>query len=223
MSNECGYCGRKFAREKTLAVHLCEQKRRHQSKDEPGVRLGFNSFLVFYESTNTGVTKTFGDFTKSSFYKAFVKFGRYCVDSSVINPKQYTLWLLKNNTAIDKWASDALYTTYLQTYIRTENVCDALQRAIKFSVDWQHSQEKQTNNVFKEASSNGIVHSICNGKLSPWVIYNCESGQEFLSVLSSEQVRIIWPYIDSDFWNKKFRDHPNDTQYATMILKEAGW
>ena len=38
---KCNYCGKSFAKESTLAVHMCEQKRRYMQKDEKHVQLGF--------------------------------------------------------------------------------------------------------------------------------------------------------------------------------------
>jgi hypothetical protein len=55
------------------------------------------------------------------------------------------------------------------------------------------------------------------------VIYNSESGQKFLGELSADQVAMIWPYIDSDVWQKKFSDYAADAEYAKLILKQAGW
>jgi hypothetical protein len=55
------------------------------------------------------------------------------------------------------------------------------------------------------------------------VIYNCKSGQKFLSNLDPTQVAMIWSYIDSDTWQKRFRDCPEDQAYAQEILTKAGW
>jgi len=43
----CNYCSKSFKKESTLAVHLCEQKRRHMQKDEKHVQLGFRSYQLF--------------------------------------------------------------------------------------------------------------------------------------------------------------------------------
>ena len=45
----CPHCSAKFTREKTLAVHMCEQKRRFTQKDERRVQLGYQTFVRFYE------------------------------------------------------------------------------------------------------------------------------------------------------------------------------
>jgi hypothetical protein len=55
-------------------------------------------------------------------------------------------------------------------------------------------------------------------------LYNCDSGIEFLEKdLNSEQMQMIFPIIDPDFWNKKFQDYLADQEYAKEILKKAGW
>ena len=48
---KCKFCEREFARETTLSVHVCEQKKRFQDKDSPASRIGFNNFIRFYEMT----------------------------------------------------------------------------------------------------------------------------------------------------------------------------
>ena len=73
-------------KEGSLAVHSCEPRRRRMEKDEAGVRLGFQAYIKFYELTQgSAKLKTFDDFADSPYYKAFVKFGRYCVDVRAIN------------------------------------------------------------------------------------------------------------------------------------------
>ena len=51
MSYTCRYCKKSFSRENTLAIHVCEPKKRIQEQNETGVRLGFNAYLKFYEIT----------------------------------------------------------------------------------------------------------------------------------------------------------------------------
>jgi hypothetical protein len=68
-----------------------------------------------------------------------------------------------------------------------------------------------------------MVYAVTTGRVSPGVIYNSDSGQKFLSELDAGQVAMIWPYIDADIWQKKFRDYPADQEYARDILQKAGW
>ena len=224
MTYICKYCNKSFVRESTLAVHVCEQKRRHQTQSEPGDRLGLMAYLRFYELTQgQGKTKTFDDFASSPYYKAFIKYGRYCINTRVINPSRMIEWLLKNNKKIDNWCNDKIYTEYLLEHLRVENVSDALARAVEYSMNWTEKTGHPAHDCLRYGNTNAVCHAIVTGRISAWVIYNSESGQKFLSELNSAQVAMIWPYIDADIWNQKFRDHPEDRKYAQEILTQAGW
>jgi hypothetical protein len=224
MTYKCQYCKKDFVKETTLAVHVCEQKKRRQDKSERGVELGFQAYVRFYEmSQGSAKFKTYDDFCESPYYKAFVKFGRYCVSTKTINPKQFLEWLLKNNKKIDQWSSDKLYTEYLIQHLRVENISDALTRAIEFGIEWSEKHGHPAHDCLRYGNTNAMVYAVTTGRISPWVIYNCESGQKFLSELSSDQVSMVWPYIDSDAWQKKFADYVADREYAQEILTKAGW
>ena len=41
----CKYCGTGYTREKTLAVHMCEKKRRALQKNEKRVQLGMYAYI----------------------------------------------------------------------------------------------------------------------------------------------------------------------------------
>lgn len=224
MTYRCEFCQREFQRETSIAVHMCEQKRRRFERDEPGVRIGFQAYLRFYETQQgTARLKTHDDFCESAYYRAFVKFGRYCVATQVINPSRFMDWLLKNQKKIDNWCSDNLYTEYLQWYLPAEAVDDALARAMEYSMTWSETNGHPANHCLRYGNTNKICYEITTGRISPWVIYNSESGQKFLSECSSEQLAMIWPYINSDVWQKKFHDYTADQAYVTDILKKAGW
>lgn len=211
-------------RETSLAVHLCEPKRRRQEQSERGVELGFRAYIKFYElAQGSARLKTFDDFANSSYYRAFVKFGRYCVSTRVINPQQFLEWLLKQNKKIDRWASDQIYTEYLIWYLTVENVADALARAIEFGMSWAEKNQAQPQDCLRFGSASAMCYAITTGRISPWVIYNCQSGQQFLHTLSADQISMIWPYIDSDIWQKKFADYSADQAYAREMLSKAGW
>ena len=205
-------------------VHMCEPKRRRLARDEAGVRMGFQAYIRFYETMQgSAKNKTHDDFCESPYYRAFVKFGNYCVNTMVIAPDRFMAWLLKNQKKIDRWASDTLYTEYLIWYLTIEAVDDALARAMEYSIDWAEKQGNPAQDCVRYGNSNAVCYAITTGRLSPWVIYNSESGQQFLANLNSEQVAMIWPYIDSDVWQKKFADYAADAEYAREILRQAGW
>jgi len=224
MTYTCQYCRKNFARETSLAVHSCEPRRRRQERDEAGVRLGFQAYLKFYELTQGSARlKTHDDFCESPYYRAFVKFGRYCVAVRAVDPARFTEWLLKNNKKIDRWCTDSVYTEYLVDYLRVENVNDALARAMEFSISWSEETGNPAEDCLRYGNTNAMVYAVTAGRISPWIIYNCESGQKFLSELDSTQIAMIWSYVDAEVWTKKFADYVADQEYVKEILQKAGW
>lgn len=224
MSYTCEFCKKTFAREASITVHMCEPKRRRLEQNERGVQLGLQAYLRFYEMMQGSARlKTFEDFAESPYYRAFVKWGRYCVNTRVIAPTQFMTWLLRGQKKIDRWCSDQLYTEYLIDYLKLESVQDALERAVKHSMEWSDQTESPAHDMLRYGNHNALCYSITAGRISPWVIYNSESGQKFLSEINSEQLAMIWPYIDSDAWQKRFADYTADQEYAKEILKQAGW
>ena len=224
MSYTCEFCKKTFMKESSAAVHMCEPKRRRLEQSERGVQLGLQAYLKFYETMQGSARlKSFEDFAESPYYRAFVKWGRYCVNTRVINPTQFMTWLLRNQKKIDRWSSDQFYTDYLMEYLRLEAVQDALARAVEHSMTWQERTGHPAHDMLRYGNHNAVCYDITAGRISPWVIYNSESGQKFLSDINSEQLAIIWPYIDSDVWQKRFADYSADQEYAKDILKKAGW
>ena len=224
MTHVCEYCKKEFVRETSIQVHMCEPKRRRHERDDPGPRLGFQAYIRFYESmAGSARNKTHDTFCESSYYRAFVKFGHYCVNTRVINPERFMAWLLKHNRKIDHWCSDKVYTEYLVDHLKVEAVDDALARAIEFGMDWAEKNTSPAHDCMRYGNANVLCYAVTAGRISPWVIYNSESGQKFLRELDATQVAMIWPYIDSDAWQKRFQDRPQDQAYAKNILKQAGW
>jgi hypothetical protein len=78
------------------------------------------------------------------------------------------------------------------------------------------------SHYFMYGNTNRVCYHITNCRVSPWVVYNCNSGIEFLGNLSEEQLGLVMPYIDPDFWNRKFSDYVADVEWCKHILKEAG-
>jgi hypothetical protein len=224
--HKCGYCSKSFSKESTLVAHKCEPRRRAQQEKEVGVQLGLQSYLKFYEITQgSAKTKTYKDFTESSYYTAFVKFGRHIVAIRAVNPKTFIEFVIKQNKKLDQWCHEKIYLEYLTQYIRKEAVQDALERALKEMQDYADEHLELKNGFceyFKFGHPNRICYHIANGRISPWVVFNCDSGITFLEELTEEQLNMVIQWIDPEFWQRKFKDHPGDTEWVKHILQVAG-
>ena len=168
--------------------------------------------------------KSYTDFVASPYYRAFVKFGRHMVGIRAVNPRMFIDWVIKENKKLDHWTHEKVYLEYLKQYMRKEAVQDALERALKEMQDYadEHQEFKNGfNDYFRFGSVNRICHHIANGRVSPWIVFNCASGIAFLDQLSDEQIGLVLPWIDPDYWQQKFRDYVADTEWIKQILKEA--
>jgi hypothetical protein len=224
--HKCRYCLREFVKESTLTSHVCEQKRRHQQQNEIGVQFGFKAYLRFYEITQgSAKSKSYEDFSASPYYLAFTKYGRHLVSIRAINTASFTDWLLKNNKKLDHWCKDSLYEEWLSEYIRKESPQDALERALKEMQDYADDHPELKNGFreyFKFGNGNRICHHIVSGRISPWIVFNCTTGVEFLDGLDQGQVQIVLPWLDPEFWQKKFVDYLADAEWVKDILSKAG-
>jgi len=190
-----------------------------------GVQLGFRAYLRFYEVTQgSAKLKSYEDFVASSYYTAFVKFGRHLVAIRAVNSSAFIDWVIRENKKLDHWCKESIYVEYLHQYMRREAVQDAVERAL---LEMQsYADEVKTlanfNDYFRYGNANRICHHISNGRVSPWIVYNCASGVEFLETLNEENISIILPWIDPDFWQRKFKDYVADTEWVKMVLEQAG-
>tara|TARA_R100000008_G_C3573983_1_gene163993 strand:+ start:972 stop:1703 length:732 start_codon:yes stop_codon:yes gene_type:complete len=218
----CRYCNKSYRKESTLVAHLCEPKRRAQQEKEPGVQIGLQAYLRFYELTQGSAKfKTYEDFSTSQYYNAFVKFGRHCQNIRAINIAGFIDHVIKENKKLDHWCKDKIYQDFLFNHLRRENVQDSLERSMQTMVDWAEEKESVYNHYFLYANPNRVTHDITTGRMSAWIIYNCTTGIEMLDKLSPEQIEIAFPYIDTDFWKRKFVNYVADTEWVKHILKEA--
>jgi len=207
---KCEYCGNGYMREKTLAAHMCEKKRRALQKDEKRVRHGFYAFQRFYKlSAGAKKEKTYEDFCASPYYNAFVKFGSFISNVRPLYPEKYIDYVVTSGVKLDHWCKEAMYEKY------------ALERSVKTMMEWADDKSAQWNHYFYYVSLNRAVWDIKDGKMSPWLILNCPSGKEMLSKFNDEQLELVYHVINPEHWAIRFKRLPNDVQLVKDVAKES--
>ena len=93
--------------------------------------------------------REYKDFTESAYYLGFMRYGLYCVEAGVVNPLAYVDYLLKQNTPLDSWNSDKVYTKYLIFYLRDENPIDAIKRSVEYMLNIAEAEHIQLGDVFR--------------------------------------------------------------------------
>ena len=219
----CVHCSKSFMKEKTLVAHMCEQKRRAMQKDEKRVVAGMMTYNRFYQLTqNAKKPKTYEDFCKSAYYNAFVKFGSFITNVNPLYPDKFIDFVIKSGVKLDHWCRDDLYETYLYEMLKIEPVESAVQRSLQTMMEWGDISQAQFNHYFNYVNHNRAVSDIRNGKLSAWLILNCQSGKDMLSGFNDEQLELIAPALDVSFWLRKLKSAPSDVELVKEICKEAG-
>ena len=219
----CKYCGTGYTREKTLAVHMCEKKRRALQKDEKRVRYGFYAFQRFYEkSMNIKNTKTYEEFCNSQYYNAFVKFGSFLNNVQPLYPEKYIDYVVTSGVKLDHWCKEEMYEKYAIELIQKEGVETALERSVTTMMEWAADQEDAPwNHYFYHVSLNRAVWHIKDGKISPWLVLNCKSGKEMLSKFNDEQLNMIFHIVNPAHWAIRFKRQPKDVELVREVVKES--
>ena len=220
---KCEYCGSSFVREKTLAAHMCEKKRRHLQKDEKRVRYGMYAFNRFYKlSAGAKKEKTYEDFCNSQYYNAFVKFGSFINNVRPLYPERYIDYVVTSGVKLDHWCRDELYEKYALEFILKEDVTTALERSVQTMMDWASENEPAAwNHYFNYISLNKAVWDIKDGKISPWLLLNCTSGKTMLSKFNDEQLEMVYHVINPEHWAMRFRKLQKDVELAKQVAKES--
>lgn len=218
----CEYCQSGYTREKTLAVHMCEQKRRHLQRNEKRVQLGFYAFNQFYKlSAGSKKDKTYEEFCKSPYYNAFVKFGSFVNNVKPLYPEKYVNYVVTSGVKLDDWCKESLYETYAIDLIMKEGVETALERSIMTMMEWAEENNSVWHHYFNYVSLNRAVWHIKDGKISPWLILNCKSGKEMLGKFNDEQLAMIYHIMNPEHWAMRFRKLPADVELVKEVAKES--
>jgi len=218
----CEYCNTGYVREKTLMVHVCEQKRRALQKGEKRVQLGYIAFNQFYKlSAGAKKDKTYEEFCKSQYYNAFVKFGSFVSNVKPLYPEKYINYVVTSGVKLDQWCREEMYETYAVALIKKEGVETAVERSINTMFDWAEENNSIWNHYFNYVSANQAVWHIKDGKISPWVILNCKTGKDLLGKFSDEQLSMIYNILDPKHWAVRFKRHPKDVQLVKDVARES--
>jgi hypothetical protein len=220
---ECKYCGTKFHKEGTLTTHMCVKKRRHMEIDSQASRFGFRTFQRFYDITMASKKpKTIQEFIDSSYYIDFVKFGNHLANLKPVYPDKFIDFVLKNGVKLKDWTRDFVYDTYIEDLVKKEPADAAIERTLGEIIEWTTSNNTQFSAFFSDISANEAAHMIRTGKISPWVLYLCDSGGNLMAKFNDDHAKIIGNIIDASFWKKRFKNNEDDVDYTTALLGQAG-
>jgi hypothetical protein len=88
-------------------------------------------------------------------------------------------------------------------------------------MEWADQNQAPWEHYFQYVNLNRATHDIKEGLVSPWLLLNSKSGKQMLQRMNDEQLEIVSPIIDPQFWLRRFKALPADFELVKDILKEA--
>jgi hypothetical protein len=220
---ECKHCGTKFHKAGTLSTHICVKKRRHAEINTPASRAGLRTFQKFFEMTmNSKKVKTAQEFIDSPYYIDFAKFGNHLATLKPIYPDQFIEFVIKNSVKLKDWTKDFVYDLYIEDIIKKEPAESATERTITEIMEWCEKNGTIFSNFFSDISANEAAYLIKVGRISPWVLYLANSGDQLMTRFNEDHGKMIGKIIDPGFWKKKFKQSDNDVEFIRGLLTQTG-
>ncbi|MFA5489227.1 MAG: hypothetical protein WC284_08415 [Candidimonas sp.] len=218
----CNFCNRSFAKETTMARHMCAKKNRWLRRDDRDVKIAYYAFDRFCsKALKTKKEKTYREFCDSSLWGAFVRFGKFFIDNNcVCRYEFYVDWLIKYAVPVDDWNKEQIYLKYLNDYVKVETPDQAVTRTIKLMETWAVETGNDWRKFFDLLSVPMALQMVKWHKLSPWVLFLSDGGKRLLERFSPEQQQLLSSYVDIPYWLKKFQIEKNDVDYFMKLFEK---
>jgi mono/diheme cytochrome c family protein len=100
---------------------------------------------------------------------------------------------------------------------------DAIARSLETLINMSPTEKISTKDILRYGNRNRICYAITTGKISPWMLYQSESGKQFLDELDETQVKMIVDYINPELWAVKFKRNPEVVKQVKELLRETGY
>ncbi len=217
--SKCTFCNKTV---KDIVSHSCRLKDRYLNRDTLNARIAFNSYKIFWSISYNRKLPDNDSFDKSPLYNDFVKFADFTIKTNIYKPDEYVKYLVKNQIKLVEWTKEQLYLKYVRTVVRTESYDRAIERSIIFMDKIAQTNNIKINDFFNHVSPSDIIIWLETGRVSPWVLFNCESGRNLINSFDTEQINIMENIVDYRYWKLKFKKNPDDVSVIQDFLKEEG-
>lgn len=179
-------------------------------------------FLKANQSGAGGVVPSYQEFCNSKHYTSFVRFGVWCLEQAVQEYTSYVNHLLKERKPFDQWCDVRAYQEFLRDLLLRENPESALSRSLRTMQSWSEHSGHEWQRFFSEASVNTVIRYLGQGRISPWMLYNCDSAVVFLERCSEEQLAMVQSVAPIPLWRVRFLRYPDQASLIKSVLTEAG-
>ena len=222
-SFECKYCNKSFKRERTLAVHMCNQKHRWNAKNELPSRIAFEAFCVFHKtcmpSNIRGGSPPLEKFINSPEYNGFYIFGKYLAELKLpIDQQQdFIKFVMQQGVKIKDWVKSFVLEEFIKLYSLKEDPKRAVESVILLAEAWSNENNRHWTEFFDKVSPSMATHFIITGRISPWIIYGTNAGQRMVDKLNERELELVINHINVNTWKHKLKKYPASLNELEII------
>ena len=222
-SFKCKYCFKSFKRERTLAVHMCHQKHRWNTKDEVPSRLAHEAFCVFHRTCMPGEIhkdkQPLTKFINSPEYNGFYTFGKYLAELKLpINQQEeFIKFVMQQGVKIRDWCKSFVLEEFIKQYSLKEDPKRAVESVILLAEEWGNENNGHWTEFFDKVSASMATHFIITGRISPWIIYGTNAGQRMVDRLNERELELVVNHINVNTWKHKLKKYPASLNELEII------
>jgi hypothetical protein len=107
--------------------------------------------------------------------------------------------------------------------LRTEDPLDAIHRSVETTIELATKETIQGKDYLRYGNVNRICLEITRGRISPWMLYQSNSGVKFLDSLNESHVKMVIDYINPELWKIKFNREPENVKQVKELLNAGGY
>jgi len=140
-----------------------------------------------------------------------------------MSPELFLDFCIKNGLKLKDWFKPSVYELYLRELNKKESPEKGVERTILLMKQWSDQTGNNYNDFFRLIEPNLFINYVKQGRISPWIIYNSNSGRIMLEErLNDDQLSIILEWIDPDYWKKKFLVNKKDKEFFKKLFDKEG-
>lgn len=184
----------------------------------------FIAYFIFLEFCKKRKLYRYSElvFIKSCVYDFFMEISDFILKNKVVNGYFFIRYILSMNTSFKEWNTQAFYMKYLEDLIVIEPPEEAFYRSLIFLEKWAENNNVEISKFFKINNENYILFTIENRMLSPWLLYSCKEGRDFLSNTNLDKFPRLKKDLNKARWDLKLELYNNRVEIFENILKEKG-
>ncbi len=223
MTFKCRYCQKDFARETTLASHMCEPKRRVLAQNDKQNRIAYQSWLLFRRLSIANIKndKSYEEFAANRYYTGFMKLAKHIIDLGIEDPEGFVRYVVMNSVPMHKWQAAIVYESYVKDRTKKETVERAIERSVLNMKDWAERTGQNWEEYFLKVSTPEAVQDIRMGRISPWCTFATDQGSRLIDRLEPGQIQQLVEYIEPQSWRAKVKRHQQDATWVQHVFNEA--